>query len=75
MLNLHRDKNSQGKNKGEMERSCVVCSIGGIGNLARWDASAISEMRPKIVLLQVPVGANQTTTEEVKWLGMQYQVV
>ena len=45
MLNLHRDKNSEGENRGEMGRSFVATGInrmatsnvavGGIGNLAR----------------------------------------
>ena len=39
MLNLHRDENPQGENRGEMKDICdhrqdVNVAVGGIGNLA-----------------------------------------
>ena len=51
MLNLHRDRKIAGENRGEMVKFLLSVhrqdgnvTVGGIGNLAPWGPSAVSEI-------------------------------
>ena len=60
---LHRDKNKQGENRGEMGRSFVTTGrIGGISNLTRRGLSIVHEIKAVRQYKQTHNNQGSTTT-------------